>query len=479
MRSGGADYSGMATPTLHRVHRRLFAVIAAIAVSVLLLPAGPLAAQDDDAAPGLAPAIGPWAGAPRGQITSIRPGDDSIIIDGVARDPNSATAVSYEVLVDGLVMASGATPRPDGFGRTASFSESIRVTPGLHQVCLRLSDVQLGKRTVSCRTAVTAPPDRVDPTVAAAATGVVVSPTGVVMPVQSGEPGNWTVTTPCGATATVTNGEFIERARVVIDPGHGGSESGSANGSLLEKHVNLDVSNRVIAKLNSLGITAELTRTADYRVPIKTRADIASALAPDVFLSLHHNGGALRPSSRPGTEVFYAEGRPESRRLAAIMYEELVDAASQFDAQWVSTVSEGASLRLREDGADLYGIHRFSPGIESIITEFLYLSNSSEAALLRRPEVLDAQAQAIVDGILRWWFTTDDGTTLGREFTDSSSSGTGGFENCADPALTARDIGFSVSRAEILTVAAGDIPGPTPARSLLPALFLANDPAIG
>lgn len=465
----------MATPTLHRVHRRIISAILAIS----LLAATPVGAQNDDSTPGLAPAIGRWAGAPRGQITSVTPGIDSITIEGVARDPDSATSVNYEILVDGLAVAAGATPRPESFGRTASFVESVRVTPGLHRVCLRLRDDKLGNRTVHCQNAVTSPPDRVDPAVAAAAKGVVVSPTGVVVPIQRGEPGNWVVTTPCGATTKLTEGEMIERARVVIDPGHGGSESGASSGSLLEKHVNLDVATRVVNKLRSLGITAELTRTADYRVPIKTRADIATALAPDVFLSLHHNGGATRPSTRPGTEVFYAQGRPESKRLAAIMYEEMVAAASRFDAQWVSTVSEGASLRLREDGMDLYGVHRFSPGVESIITEFLYLSNPSEGALMRRAEVIDAEAQSIVDGLIRWWFSNDVGTTRGREFTDSSSSGTGGFDGCVDPALTPRNGGFSVPRADVLTVASGKLPGPAPAFSLLPVLTLANDPAVG
>lgn len=469
-----ADYSDMASSTLHRVLSRFFLVVTAL----LLIPGAALGAQDDQLAPGLAPAIGPWAAAPRGHITAVTPGLESVTIDGIARDPDSATAIGYELVVDGLVVASGATPRPDGFGRNARFTESVRLTPGVHRICLRLKDERLAARTVNCRSAVTAPPVRVEPAVAEAARGVLVSPTGVVLPITGGTQGNWRVTTPCGATTRLAQGTVVDRARVVIDPGHGGSESGSTSGSLLEKNVNLDVAQRVVAKLTKMGISAQLTRTADYRVPIRSRADIAAALAPDVFLSLHHNGGAVRRSSRPGTEVFYAQGRPESRRLAAIMYEELVAAASRFDAQWVSTVSEGASLRLRDDAMDLYGIHRFSPGIDSIITEFLYLSNASEAALLRRPEVLDAQAQAIVDGIMRWWFSDDSGTTLGREFTDSSSSGTGGFDGCIDPSLVAGNAQFSVSRAQILSSASAEVSGPGPAPSLLPALLLGADPAL-
>ena len=97
---------------------------------------------------------------------------------------------------------------------------------------------------------------------------------------------------------------------------------------------------------------------------------------------------------------------------------------------------------------------------------------------MRRADVIETEAQAIVDGLLRWWFSDDDGTTRGRQFTDSSSSGTGGFDGCVDPALTTRDTSFRVSRADILTVASGRILGPPPAQSLMPALALGVDPAI-
>ncbi len=439
------------------MRRRILAVVTAL----VFILAAPATAQETPGDPGLAPAVGRWAGASRGLITDVVPGTEQITVSGIIRDPDSAQSTAYEILVNGLTVASGATPRPSGFGQAADFEETLRLAPGVHRICLRLDDRQLGRRTVNCRNAATAPPLQVGQ-------GTRIGSTD----------GAWRVLTPCGAETTISNATIVDRARVVIDPGHGGSESGAVGGGLLEKNVNLVVSNRVVDKFEQLGITAVLTRTADYRVPIQTRADIATALAPDVFLSLHHNGGALRPSSVPGTEIFYAEGKPESQRLAAVLYEELNAAASQFSANWVSTVNQGASLRLREDGADLYGIHRFSPEIESVITEFLYLSNPSEAALMQRDDVIEAEAQAIVDGILRWWFTSDDGTEVGRVFVDSSSSGTGGFDGCQDPALTFGGTGLQLARADVLAAASGQIPSPPPARSLLPALQLAEDPQI-
>lgn len=154
-------------------------------------------------------------------------------------------------------------------------------------------------------------------------------------------------------------------------------------------------------------------------------------------------------------------------------------AASQFEADWVDTVNQGASTRLRDDGQDLFGIHRFTPDIDSVITEFLYLSNPSEAELMRNPVVIDAQAQSIVDGILRWWFDqADDPATPGRRFTDPSSSGTGGFDNCVDPPLNGTSTSLQATSADVQTAAALGIPDEGPAISLLPALVLRNDPSI-
>ena len=466
----------MATSTLLAMRIRGLTLFL-MAVVVVLGPAA--AAQIEDGPAQVAPAIGPWLGAARGSVTTVTAVDGGVSLAGLARDPDSASPISYEVVVDGITVASGATARPDGFGEAAGFSETLVLSEGLHEVCLRLVEPRLGGRTVDCLTATTAPPNTVTAKARRAEDAGGRTTSGVIVPVNGGGPGNWQISTPCGADAVVETGTFIERARVVIDPGHGGSESGAAGRGILEKNLNLDVAEIVVEKLRELGITAELTRTADYRVPIAMRAEIANALAPDVFLSLHHNGGALRRSSRPGTEVFYGNGHSQSQRLAAIMYEEMVDALDDFDVDWVSTVSEGASVRLRDDGMDLYGIHRFSPEITSIITEFLYLSNVPEALLMQQQGMVELEAEAIVDGLLRWWWTEDAGTELGRRFTDSSSSGTGGFDGCVDPALEAPDNGaLAVGRTEFLTDQAIALAGLDAQTPLLPALQLGSDPAV-
>ncbi len=456
------------------MRRRRNLISALFVVAALVLSVIPASAQSDE--PQLAPAIGPWLGAPRGWISSLQAIDGGIELEAVLADRDSAAPIDYEIVVDDVVVASGLSPRPGGVGAPITLAAPVTLDPGLHDVCLRLNDRRFGSRTVDCQRGTTAPPIKASEALRAGATGALVSPTGVVVPVTGGTQGDWTVTTPCGAPTRLTAGEFIPNARVVIDPGHGGSESGAAGPGILEKNLNLDVSERLQAELESLGISSVITRTADYRVPIRTRADIATALAPDVFISVHHNGGARRPSSRPGTEVFYAIGSTESERLARIMYEDMVDALDDFNVSWVSTVNEGASVRLREDGMDLYGIHRFSPGVNSIITEFVYLSNPSEASLMKQSGMAQFEAEVIVDALLRWWWTDDQGSSRGRQFTDSSSTGTGGFDGCDDPPLTGSRSLTTPTREDALASALVDPPEPV---SLIPALYLGTEPDSG
>jgi hypothetical protein len=133
--------------------------------------------------------------------------------------------------------------------------------------------------------------------------------------------------------------------------------------------------------------------------------------------------------------VFYDAGNPEARRAGGILYEDLSAAMSAFSADWVGTVFAGATARLNANGEDLYGLHRYTPGIPSVITEAGYLTNASEAALFARQDVLEAQAHGIADGIVRWLTTNDPGSGFVPEFVDGSSSGTGGIDNCTDPQL--------------------------------------------
>src|SRR5690606_15538234 len=92
--------------------------------------------------------------------------------------------------------------------------------------------------------------------------------------------------------------------RIVIDPGHGGKDSGALNNSLKlkEKYLALDLANRVKSRLEKLGYKVSLTRTDDTFIGLSERAAIANRAGADLFLSLHFN--AVDAASVDGIETF-------------------------------------------------------------------------------------------------------------------------------------------------------------------------------
>ena len=88
---------------------------------------------------------------------------------------------------------------------------------------------------------------------------------------------------------------------VVLDPGHGGSESGAIYGGLVEKDVNLKVATYCKMALEQYGgVTVYMTRYGDEYVGLAERTDIARKYGANAFVSIHMNSGGAS-----GVEVWY------------------------------------------------------------------------------------------------------------------------------------------------------------------------------
>lgn len=90
--------------------------------------------------------------------------------------------------------------------------------------------------------------------------------------------------------------------RVVIDPGHGGVDSGAVYGNRLEKNDNLNLALAVGEILSNYGVEVLYTRTEDvYSSPIQ-RAQVANAENADLYIALHRNSSPL-PNTYSGVET--------------------------------------------------------------------------------------------------------------------------------------------------------------------------------
>ncbi len=267
----------------------------------------------------------------------------------------------------------------------------------------------------------------------------VVTPAGIVAPVISRAGDGWVVRTPCNATATLTRAKAKSAGSpvIVLDPGHGGAEPGAVSpGGLIEKDINLAVARETKTALEAAGVTTLITRSGDYDVALPTRSEIARAVNPKAFVSIHHNAEPDGPRDGPGTETYYQIGSTDSKRLAGLVYEEVVKAMSQYKVAWVADRDAGAKYRPGTNG-DYYAMLRQPGKVVSVLAELAFITNQPESLLLARPEVQKVEGEAVARGIVRYLTTTDPGSGFVEPYPriDPPSTGSATPRPCHDPQL--------------------------------------------
>lgn len=189
------------------------------------------------------------------------------------------------------------------------------------------------------------------------------------------------------------------QATVILDPGHGGSLSGTVGFSgkrtgYYEKHANVEVSNHIKSELEKLGFKVILTRTTDKSfgstaaTDIRERMKYANPLAAGnndstIFVSVHHN--ATSSPTYGGYETYYYNSNypdrdypadplqnhysPESQRLAQLTHGAVIN----------SGIKEGRGIVNNA----LY-VTRMAQ-MPSILLEVGYMSNPTEEAMIKQP----------------------------------------------------------------------------------------------
>lgn len=296
--------------------------------------------------------------------------------------------------------------------------------------------------TVASTTTVAATPPA--GTVSLDQASVIVSPSGVVVPVLGPSAKGTRVGTPCGYETVLSSGTGRRDIQVIIDAGHGGSENGAVDPKgegFTEKVVNLAVAKVTEQALTKEGISVVMTRTGDYRSTLTARARLAQVVKPRAFVSIHHNGESDGPRAGPGTETYYQVDSPTSagsKRLAGLIYEEVVKALSQYPGvPWQADRDAGAKYRLNSRGGDYYALLRQTKGVTAVLAELAFLSNPPERDLLTRADVQRAEGEAVARGIVRYLRTNDPGSGYVEPYPrDTPAGGGGGASGCVDPPLT-------------------------------------------
>ncbi len=228
------------------------------------------------------------------------------------------------------------------------------------------------------------------------------------------------------------------RARVVVlDPGHGGPEVGSAGAGVAEKDINLSIARRLRALLEADGFIVVLVRDCDCRATVppgyeppanwqaarwdlQARLDIANLADGDVYLSIHNNGS--NTPSESGTEVWYDGRRPFAAynlALAQVVLEEQIRAIRSWGYPTINRgLKEDTYFRVRDGRA--FPIFVLGPPRSGVATtraarmpaalgESLFLSNVNEAPFLARESMQDAIAAGYYRALVRYFALIDNG----------------------------------------------------------------------
>jgi N-acetylmuramoyl-L-alanine amidase len=212
--------------------------------------------------------------------------------------------------------------------------------------------------------------------------------------------------------------------RVVIDPGHGGHDEGTAGvKGLLEKDLVLDIALRA-GSLIEERLRAEViyTRSTDVFIPLESRTALANEKKADLFISIHANASAYPKVS--GVETYYLNFTEAKDSLAVAAREnassmesisELHDLIQKITLHDKAEESKDLAGSIQSSLFALYlrgfpaehdrGVRRapfvvlIGATMPSVLAEIGFLSNPKEESLLRKPEYRQKVAEALVRGV--------------------------------------------------------------------------------
>ena len=186
----------------------------------------------------------------------------------------------------------------------------------------------------------------------------------------------------------------VKGKKIVIDPGHGGEDSGAIGPSgATEKSITLQIAKEVEKMLKEAGAKVIMTRTTDTEVSTKhrqatdvdelqARCDVANKAKADIFISIHMDSFTSREASGT-TGYYYVKGSAASKKLATAIQSHLVTQ--------LRTTSRGVRT------CKFYVVRHTK--MPATLIEVAFVSNPKEEKLLTSKKGVQKAAIGIVQGI--------------------------------------------------------------------------------
>jgi len=225
------------------------------------------------------------------------------------------------------------------------------------------------------------------------------------------------------APASVAAQLGLKMRRVVIDPGHGGRDTGAIGPrGVREKDVALAIARTLAARLRALGFKVILTRKDDSYVSLDERTRIANQARADLFVSVHCNAARRRTlagvetwtlnvaSDRYATRLATFENADAERTVSdlRLILADLATRANASDARDLAESVQSSlvrNLRARVGRVEDHGVKQalfyvlLGAHMPAILVETGFISNPAEEARLRSRKYQTGTAEAIARGL--------------------------------------------------------------------------------
>jgi len=219
----------------------------------------------------------------------------------------------------------------------------------------------------------------------------------------------------------------LKIGKIVIDPGHGGHDTGTIGpNGLEEKDLVLDVAHRLGKLLDTrLGADVVYTRKDDTFIPLETRTAIANQARADLFISIHANSS--HDSAARGVETYYLNftSSPEALEVAArenavsessiyelqdlvkkIAMKEKIEESREFAGDVQEALHSGLAAKssaIRDRGVKKAPfIVLIGANMPSILAEISFVSNPTDERRLETAEYRQRIAESLYRGIAKY-----------------------------------------------------------------------------
>ena len=179
-------------------------------------------------------------------------------------------------------------------------------------------------------------------------------------------------------------------AKIVIDPGHGGVDSGAVGRDILEKDYNLQISRYMYDRFRELGVPVYLTRDSDTTLEPTDRVNRVLSFFgndPDVVVISNH----LNAGGGDGAEVIYA--LRNSSKLSNSILSNIGDTGQNTRRVYQRRLPSNSTK-------DYYFMHRNTGNTEPVIVEYGFIDNNADVSFLK--DNYKELAEAVIKAVLEY-----------------------------------------------------------------------------